>query len=315
MDSAGLAASRSACPRAAVARAIAGRSPRSRRTSIARRRCLSATSCRPAIDACEAASPARCSSSAVSVGSLVTRRACSKKRSAWSFAPRLDGPRRRRLEGDLGLAGECVGFGPLGRVRVRGQVMAGEGSRDLVGLQALEEARRGEMAALAVGLGERVVGDLTDQCLDEGVLAALRTSWVGLECQQLAADEPTQSRLQLGRIHPGHGRESRRRETLAKDRSVRTRGSGHPGRGCQGGSRSARSGFREQRGWSGRRQVGRSHRRSSAAPRPRASGPFRPRTTGCRPRGRRWPCAADAGRPGTSPARSSRMAPGSSGSR
>ncbi len=95
----------------------------------------------------------------------------------------IDRPRRRRLECDLGLTGECVGFGSLGRVRVRGQVMSGEGSRDLVGLHALEEARGGEMAALPVGLGQRVVGDLADQRLDEGVLAALRASWVGLECQ------------------------------------------------------------------------------------------------------------------------------------
>ena len=101
------------------------------------------------------------------------------------------------------------------------QVVAGEGSRDLVRAEALEEARGGEVAALAVGLGQGVVGDLADQGLDEGVLAVLRAARVGLEGEQLAANEPAQSRLELGLVDPGHGGEARRGEALADDRGIR----------------------------------------------------------------------------------------------
>ena len=61
----------------------------------------------------------------------------------------------------------------VGRVPLRGEVVAGECSRQLVGPERLEEARCGEMADLAVALRERVIGDFPDQCLDERVLATV----------------------------------------------------------------------------------------------------------------------------------------------
>ena len=58
--------------------------------------------------------------------------------------------------------------------------MAGEGPGQLVGAEGLEVPRRGKVAGLAIGSRERVVGDLADQRLDEGVLAALGATRVGL---------------------------------------------------------------------------------------------------------------------------------------
>ena len=84
-----------------------------------------------------------------------------------------DRPIGGALQGDPGLAGEGVGLGALGRVLVGGEVVAGEGAGELVRAERLEEAGRGEVAGLAVALGEHPVGDLADQRLDEGVLAAL----------------------------------------------------------------------------------------------------------------------------------------------
>ena len=51
--------------------------------------------------------------------------------------------------------------------------MAGQRAGELVGAERLEEARGRQVARLAVAPGERAVGDLADQRLDEGVLAAL----------------------------------------------------------------------------------------------------------------------------------------------
>ena len=85
-------------------------------------------------------------------------------------------PLGRAPERDARLGGERI---RLGRVRgqpLRREVVPGEPARELVGAQVLEVARGGEVADLAVPLRERVVGDLADERLDEGVLAALRAS-------------------------------------------------------------------------------------------------------------------------------------------
>ena len=119
-----------------------------------------------------------------------------------------DRPFGSAAEGDPGLPGEGVGFRPLGRVRVRGQVMTGQTAGDLVRVETLEEARRGQMADLAIPLRERVVGDLADERLDEGVLTALGTARVRLEGQELPADEAAQARLEFGLVGPGHRRQS-----------------------------------------------------------------------------------------------------------
>jgi hypothetical protein len=49
---------------------------------------------------------------------------------------------------------------------------------------------------LAIALGQRVVGDLSDECLDEGILPALGRAGVDLLYEQLAADERPQARLE-----------------------------------------------------------------------------------------------------------------------
>ena len=67
-------------------------------------------------------------------------------------------------------------LGVLGGIRVGREVVAGEGTGELVDAEGLEAARRGEVAQLAIGVGERVVGDLADERLDERVLAALRAT-------------------------------------------------------------------------------------------------------------------------------------------
>ena len=64
--------------------------------------------------------------------------------------------------------------GPSAAVGVRGQVVAGQRAGELVAAEGLEVARRGEVQLLAIVLGQRVVGDLADERLDERVLAALR---------------------------------------------------------------------------------------------------------------------------------------------
>ncbi len=81
-------------------------------------------------------------------------------------------------QGDACLGGEGVGLGSLGGVLVGGQVLAGQRARQLVGAEGLEVAGGGEVAGLPVASGERVVGDLADERLDERVLTALGRSRV-----------------------------------------------------------------------------------------------------------------------------------------
>ena len=76
------------------------------------------------------------------------------------------------------------------------------------------------MADLAVALGQRVVGDLADERLDERVLAALGAAGVGLVREQLAPHERPQPRLEVGLLDPGHDREPGQREALAEDGGV-----------------------------------------------------------------------------------------------
>src|SRR5262249_24935423 len=68
----------------------------------------------------------------------------------------------------------------------RGQVVRGD---DLDGLvlerRALEERSGGEVPRLAVGLRQRVVGDLAEQILEEAVLPVLGRAGVGLEPEDL----------------------------------------------------------------------------------------------------------------------------------
>ena len=116
--------------------------------------------------------------------------------------------------------------------------MAGERAGQLVATERLEEARRGEVLGLAVGLGERAVRDLADERLDERVLAALRAARVrrGWD-EQLAPDERPQARLELGLGDARDRGEGGRREALAEDGRIVDEGPVGRRRGRRGGRR------------------------------------------------------------------------------
>ena len=151
-----------------------------------------------------------------------------------------DRPLGGAAQGDPSLPGEGFGLWSLGRVRVGGQVMTGQTAGDLVRLEALEESRRGEMADLAIPLREGVVGDLADERLDEGVLAALGAARVRLEGQELPADEGAQARLELRLGDARDGRQPGQGEALAEDRGIRDQRPIVRRRARRAGSRSAR---------------------------------------------------------------------------
>jgi len=79
----------------------------------------------------------------------------------------------RPPERDAGLGRERIGLGRISGQPLRREVVPGEPARELVRAEVLEVARRREVADLPVPLRERVVRDLPDEGLDEGVLAAL----------------------------------------------------------------------------------------------------------------------------------------------
>jgi len=88
--------------------------------------------------------------------------------------PEVGGPLGGGSQGDPRLSGKSLAFGPLRRVCVRSEVVAGEAPGELVRAEALEEAGGGEVADLPVGAREGGIRDLADEGLDERVLAALR---------------------------------------------------------------------------------------------------------------------------------------------
>ena len=122
---------------------------------------------------------------------------------------------RRCPEGDPGLAREGVRLGTFGRVRLGREIVACERSGELVAPQHLEEPGGSEVADLAVRMGQRVVGDLADERLNEAVLAALGGARVGLEREELALDQGAQSWLELLVGNPRNRREPGKREALA----------------------------------------------------------------------------------------------------
>ena len=91
------------------------------------------------------------------------------------------GPVGRRSQRDPRLGRESIRLRTRGGVRVGGEIVAGQSAGELVAAEALEEAGRGEVAALAIGAGQCVVGHFPDQCLDERVLATLGTPRIRLE--------------------------------------------------------------------------------------------------------------------------------------
>ncbi len=109
-------------------------------------------------------------------------------------------------EGDPSLVAERLAFGTFRGVRMGRQVVAGQGAREFVGPEGLEESGRGEVADLSLGTSQRGIGDLADQGLDEGILAALGRPRVRLEFEDLASDEILESR---SRARLGHDRRRR----------------------------------------------------------------------------------------------------------
>ncbi len=125
---------------------------------------------------------------------------CAPRAAARSAAPRKRHPRLGR---------QRIGLGPVGGVAVGRQVVARQRAGQLVGLERLEVARRGEVADLPVALRQRVVGDLADERLDERVLAALWRARVDLLDEQLAPDERPQPRLDRCDVLARHRRDRR----------------------------------------------------------------------------------------------------------
>ncbi len=125
-------------------------------------------------------------------------------------------PARGCAQGETCLARQCVGLGAIGRVVASRKVVAGQGRRDLVGLERFEEPCGRQVAGLAVLSCQRVVRDLSDQGLDERVLAAFRAARVHLVGEQLAPDQAAHPGLEGGRVDPGNGRQPGRREALAE---------------------------------------------------------------------------------------------------
>ena len=119
--------------------------------------------------------PAAAWSCASSAGSVVTSRACSRNRIACTNEP-SDRAVRRTAQRHPGLGGDrgalrSVRLGPVGR-----QVVLGQGAGDALVVERLEVARRRDVHPPSIALGERPVGDLADEPLDEPVLAALRAT-------------------------------------------------------------------------------------------------------------------------------------------
>ena len=123
-------------------------------------------------------------------------------------------------ERDSSLGGQGVGLRPGGRIGMRSEVMPGQRARQLVRAQRLEVASRGEMAGLAIRAGQGVVRHLTNEGLDERVLAALRRTRIDRLHQELSTNEVAEPRLELGGIETGHGREPVQRERLTQDGGV-----------------------------------------------------------------------------------------------
>ena len=101
------------------------------------------------------------------------------------------GLRRHRL------AGRSVRSGSIGRDEVArdhpGQLLVAEG---------LEMACGGQVPGPAVALRQGPVGDLADERLDEGVLPAGRCARVGLDGQDLLADERVEAGLERPAVSP-----------------------------------------------------------------------------------------------------------------
>ncbi len=100
--------------------------------------------------------------------------------------------------------------------------MAGQDAGELGVADRLVDPRDGEVPSAPVSPRQRRVRDLADERLDESILAALRRARVGLELEELAADEIAQTELdlRLGLGSTAHRSQDRGHERLAEDRGV-----------------------------------------------------------------------------------------------
>jgi len=103
-----------------------------------------------------------------------------------------------------------------------GQVVRGEHLGHLVGVgeHTLQMSRRGQVARRALAFGERLVGDVANEVLQEAVLTALGRARIGLHPEHFLAHQPGQQRLQLRLGRRRERGKRRQREGLAEHRSV-----------------------------------------------------------------------------------------------
>ena len=78
----------------------------------------------------------------------------------------------------------------------------------------------GEVPRLPLALRERLVGDVADEVLEEAVLAVLGRARIGLDAEDLLADERGEQRLELGLAQPASAASACLRERLAEHGAV-----------------------------------------------------------------------------------------------
>ena len=167
----------------------------------------------------------------------------------------------------------------------------------------LEVRGGGEVAALAVAAGERLVGDAADEVLEEAVLAALGRARVGLDAEDLLPYEASQERVELGLGEAGERGERLLGEGLAEHGGVLQEAPLLGGEAVEPGGDQAlqRLGYLElfdRRPWPVDAALLDEQARGRGA-----CGPSRPRTAVRPPRGRGSRSRSSSGSPGTKPSR------------
>src|SRR4051795_7978247 len=106
---------------------------------------------------------------------------------AWAARVSASGP-AGGAEPPGGGGGGGIRFGPRRRRVERSEVMVGEDTGQLVVPQRLEMPSRRHVLRPAVTLRERLIGDLTNDALDEAELSAFRRPRIRIEDEQLMTD-------------------------------------------------------------------------------------------------------------------------------
>ena len=109
----------------------------------------------------------------------------------------------------------------IGHRLIRGEIMRGDDlDHLLLGPALLELGGRCKVASLAVGLRERLVGDLAQEVLQEPVLPVLGRTRIGLDDEHLLARQRAEGGVELAVSETGQRRERLPRERLAEHRRV-----------------------------------------------------------------------------------------------